>query len=310
MRIRPAFCMILGTLLVAVSAACTSEKSPAAVPPTAPIGLPTTSRAESYGGLELLVPAGWGWGNGTQRLLQWCVGRTGKEPEPIVGRPGDVTFRLCPDGHTLLANTGPVVGFNRTKQADGVTHEGDRTTVRLDSVEVVVQAPAELRQRIVTSIRPVQVDSNGCPATHVISTKPEWRPGRAATLTSLEKVSTVSICKYQLGEHVAGVPGRLISSSRLDGAEAARAVGAVAKAPVGPGPDRSTGCVEGVALGNEAIIARIRSAAGLSDLVVRYSGCDVNGFDDGVVVRKLTAPALAPFIAGPHGVGVPLGSAW
>jgi hypothetical protein len=306
MRIRPACCVIMGALLVAVSAACTSLKSPAAAPSVASIGLPTTSRAESYGGLELSVPADWGWGNGTQRLLQWCVGRTGNEPEPIVGRPGDITFRLCPDGHTLLANTGPVVGFDRTTRADGVSYEGDRATVRLDSVEIVVQAPAELRQRIVESIRRVPVDSNGCPATHAISTKPTWRPGKAGKLASLEKVSAVSICKYQLGEHVAGVPGRLISSSRLDGAEAARAVGAVAEAPAGGGPDQPTGCVEGVTFGNEAIVARIRSAAGPTDLVVRYSGCDVNGFDDGVAVRKLTAAALAPFITGPHRVGVPV----
>ena len=86
----------------------------------------------------------------------------------------------------------------------------------------------------------------------------------------------------------------------------------MAEAPIGGGPDQPTGCVTGVALGNEAIVARIGSAAGPTDLVVRYSGCDVNGFDDGVAVRKLTAAALAPLIAGPHRSGSrpgPLGSA-
>jgi hypothetical protein len=35
-------------------------------------------------------------------------------------------------------------------------------------------------------------------------------------------------------------------------------------------------------------------------VVVRYSGCDHNGIDDGVTVRALTRAAVAPLLAGPN----------
>jgi len=36
--------------------------------------------------------------------------------------------------------------------------------------------------------------------------------------------------------------------------------------------------------------------------VLRYSGCDHNGFDDGIAVRSLTAKTVGPFVAGPNQV--------
>jgi hypothetical protein len=42
--------------------------------------------------------------------------------------------------------------------------------------------------------------------------------------------------------------------------------------------------------------------------VVRYSGCDHNGFDDGVTVRTLTAAAITPFLTGANGAIGSLGS--
>jgi len=78
------------------------------------------------------------------------------------------------------------------------------------------------------------------------------------------------------------------------------------KAPVGGGPNRPDTCMKSYSYGEEAIVLRIRSAAGPTELVIRYSGCDHRGFDDGVAVRRLTAGALAPFIAGPHQQYVPI----
>ena len=224
----------------------------------------------------------------------------------MVGRPGAATLVGCraadadPDAATLIANTGTVVAFDRTTEADGVAEQGDRTTVRLDSVEVDVQAPADLRQRIVATIRRAGLDSNGCPTTHALSTKPQWRPGTPAEVGSLQAVTTVSACRYGIGEPVPGLRPRLLGSLRLDGPAAARAIGEIAKAPVGGGPNRPDTCMKSYSYGEEAIVLRIRSAAGPTELVIRYSGCDHRGFDDGVAVRRLTAGALAPFIAGPH----------
>jgi hypothetical protein len=167
-----------------------------------------------------------------------------------------------------------------------------------------VQAPAELRQRIVETIRPAGTDSYGCPATHGVSTRPQWRPGTQAKIHSLRNVSAVSVCKYQVGEQLPGVPPRLITSTRLDGAAAARVISAIVAAPDGGGPNEPTSCTRDSAYGDEVIVLRVRSSLTPAQLVVRYSGCDHRGFDDGITVRRLTATALAPLIAGPHAVGI------
>jgi hypothetical protein len=45
-------------------------------------------------------------------------------------------------------------------------------------------------------------------------------------------------------------------------------------------------------------VLRVRSAAGDTEIMLRYSGCDHNGFDDGVTVRTLTPAAIARFMTG------------
>jgi hypothetical protein len=314
--------VVIGVLVLAVASACTPGGGEAAGPggeeaagpgggeaarsPGAAGELPAGWRWESYGGVEVGVPGDWGWGISTQALTQWCIAEAAHKP--LVGRPGAATQVGCstddpePPADTLVANTGPVVGFDRTTEADGTAHEGDRTTVRLRSVQVVVQVPADLRRRIVDTIRRSEVDSNGCPATHVISGKPQWRPGIAAEAGSLPAVSGVSVCKYQVGASPAGTQPRLLSSARLEGATAAEAIRGVAQAPVGGGPNSPATCSEEVSYGDEVMVLRIRSAAAPAQLVVRYSGCDHNGFDDGVTVRRLTATAMAPFLTGPNRV--------
>jgi hypothetical protein len=56
------------------------------------------------------------------------------------------------------------------------------------------------------------------------------------------------------------------------------------------------------AYGDEAVLLRIDSARGETEVVLRYSGCDHHGFDDGATVRTLTAAAVAPFLVGPNAV--------
>ena len=307
MRLRRAFCVLIGALLIGVTSACTSTSGEAAAPAASASGgpgLPAGWRWESYGGVEVGVPGDWGWDNATQRLHQWCVVKPEQKVKPVVARPGAGTLVGCPDGDTVLANTGTVVGFSRTDAADGVTNEGDRTTVRLDTVEVVVQTPAELRQRIVDTIRRSRLDSNGCAATHAVSAKPQWRPGNEFKIHDLRNVSAISVCKYQVGEQLPGAPPRLLASTRLDGAAGAQVIAAVAAAPDGSGPNEPASCAKDHAYGNEIIVLRVRADRAPTQIVVRYSGCDHRGFDDGATVSRLTATALAPVIAGPHAVGV------
>jgi hypothetical protein len=305
--------MIAVTLLVLAVSACMSPTDVGSPGPTASAQsstgqdptLPVGWRWESYGGVEVGVPGDWGWGNGSQRLGQWCVKKKEQIAKPIVGRPGVSTLAGCPPGGgTLIQNTGWVVGFDRTPKHAGVQHEGEQTAVRLDGVLVTINAPEELRQRIVATIRPVvDVDSYGCPTTHPISGKPQYRPAKPVEVTSLTNVSTVSVCRFELGEDPRGFEPRLVASLRLDGSAAEQAIQQIAKAPLVEGPNNPTRCTASYSYGDRRIVLLVQSAVGRTEIVLRYGGrCVPLGFDDGISVRSLTAQAEAPFITGPNEV--------
>lgn len=302
-------------LLMAAFSGCASPGgggAPAQIPtPGTSTGqssvLPSGWRWESYGGVQVGVPGDFGWGSGSQRLGQWCIAGKTERARPMVGRPGASTAVGCPAGtdgnpETLIKNTGVVVGFDRTTEAAGVAHEGDRTTVRLDGVLITVNAPEGLRRSIVETVHRVDVDSYGCPATHPIGGRPQHRPAKPVDVASLRDVSAVSVCKFKLPEDIYDAEPRLISSLRLDGPAAEKAIRQVAQAPLGGGPDSPEECLPRVSYGHDGIVLLIRSAAGPTEMVLRNSGCDHNGFDDGIAVRSLTAEAVAPFIAGPNQV--------
>lgn len=275
--------------------------------------LPTGWRWESFGGVQVGVPGEFGWGNGSQRLGQWCIG---EERDPIVGRPGPSTLVGCPtdpdvDPSTLLENTGPVVSLSTAARWDedeppapGRQQEGDRLTVVHEGVSVAIQASAELRERIAATIHGVDVDAYGCPAGSPFSADPARRPAPAVAVESLTGVAAVSVCRYAVttpdGYPVGARP--LISSSRVEGDHAASAVAAVVAAPAGGGPDAPEHCLPEYSYGDELIVLRIDSDHGTSEVVVRYSGCDHNGIDDGVTVRRLTAEAVSGLVTGPHQV--------
>ena len=108
--------------------------------------------------------------------------------------------------------------------------------------------------------------------------------------------------KYDIGQDPYPADPRLVSSLRYDGSDAAAVVAAVAHAEIGGGPNDPESCLPEHSYGDELIVARIWSQSGESELVVRYSGRDHHGFDDGISVRRLTLESLAPFIAGPNAV--------
>ncbi len=305
MRMRRSAATALIPLLLTIPA-CASPGDSGPPGPAASAGsaaaqdpdLPAGWRWESYGGVEVGVPGDWGWDNGTQRLTQWCVATKDAIAKPIVGRPGAATLVGCPGPAEPGRDTGTLVAFDRTAEGPGTRPDGDQTEVRLDGVLVTVIAQDELRQRIVETIRRVEdVDSYGCPTTHPISDRPQLRPARPVEVTSLTDVSAVSVCRFGLAEDPAP---RLISSLRLDGSAAERAIREIAKAPPGGGPDNPNDCMPSHSYGDDIVVLLVRSAAGSSEIVFRYSGCDHNGFDDGVTVRSLTAAAVAPFLTGPN----------
>ena len=252
--------------------------------------LPAGWRWESYGGLEVGVPGDWGWDERELRLETPCVGQ-GRPQEPVVGRPSGIVLAVGCAGSTLMRDTGWVVGFgDGPGHPDGVEHVRDRSTVWLDGVEVVLQAPALLRKRIAETIHRVRTDSSGCPVTHPILGRPGLRPSPAVEVTRLRAVTAVSACRDRLNSS----PPLLFSSLRVDPA----AVQRIARAPVGGGPDFPGECLPEYAYGRYVIVLRVRSAAGLTEIVLRYAGCDHNGFDDGAAIRTLTPQNLAPFTAG------------
>jgi len=265
--------------------------------------LPPGWRWESYGGVQVGVPAGWGWDDPV-RLYAWCVNSQDDRP-PVVARPGPIPAIHCGGDGTSIGDTGWVVGLAHVRgAADGIEREGDRTTVRVAGVEVVVQAPVALREQIAATIHRVDVDAFGCPTRHSISMQPSLRPTRPVDVAALRDVTAVSVCKYELraAYNAAQPQPWLVSGLRLDGDVADRAIRQIAQAPIGGGPDNPQDCAPEGAYGDDAIVLQVRSAAGSTEVMLRYSGCVGNGFDDGVDVRRLTAAAVAPFISGPNAV--------
>jgi hypothetical protein len=273
--------------------------------------LPAGWRWESYGGVQVGAPGDWGWDNSSQRVGQWCIEDNNAEhPHPAVGRPGPSTTVGCidtrgdndPQPSTLIENAGIFVGFGGWLDGpSGVVEEGDRTTVTIGATSVMVQAEQPLRDQIVATIHAVDVDAYGCAATDPISKDPQSRPSPAIAVGDLTDVTSVSICKYSLSysEFVrTNGPPMLISSARLDGAEAAAAITGIAAAPRGGGPDSPDTCLDEVSYGDDQIVLHIESAAGVSEVYFRYSGCNHNGFDDGTATYQLTADAVAPFVTG------------
>jgi hypothetical protein len=92
----------------------------------------------------------------------------------------------------------------------------------------------------------------------------------------------------------------LYSSLEVTGETAARAVQAMADARSGGGPNDIGGCPSPDGIGTEAIVLRILSTSGISQVYLRYGGC--NGFDDGIEYRALTREAVGPFVSGPNAI--------
>ncbi len=297
-----------------------ADNQPRAMPVKDVPVLPEGWRWESYGGVEVGVPADWGWGIGGQRINQWCAETPHARRDPIVGRPGPQTLVGCPrpergpDPETLLENTGTVVAFSNPfppgEEPDGGpvrSEEGDRLRITLNGVVVDIHAEQALAARIAATVHAVDVDSYGCATTHPVSQNPGRRPPDPVDVTGITVVTAVSACKYAIARGGTNAPAALISSLRLEGQAAQDAIDAVAAAPDGGGPDDPSSCMVDVSYGDELIVLRLTSEHGEPEVYFRYAGCDHNGFDDGTTVRAMTSAAVRPFVAGPNQVSVASG---
>jgi hypothetical protein len=213
-----------------------------------------------------------------------------------VGCPG---FDGGPDPGLLVDNAGRFVAFESADGADGSTTEGDRTTVILDGVSVLVQAEPNLRDQITGTIQTADPDANGCSVTDPVSEEPAARPSPAVDVTSLSDVTAVTAWRYEVAGGD-GDPSQLISSTRLSGDAAAEAVAKVAALPVGSGPNDLRDCSGEVSYGDEIVVLHIESSLGESLMYMRFSGCADNGFDDGLAVRPLTVGTAPVFLSGPN----------
>jgi DNA-binding CsgD family transcriptional regulator len=203
--------------------------------------VPSTWRIESYGGVQVRVPATWGWGGapihadyfggnglGACGADQAAVGPdSSKASDPssttgFVGRPAVLTWRCVPWGSDgVLPSTdalwfgspmklgfkalGPVVAETRAIGGQHVT---------------VFSADPQLRREVLGSAEAVGTDANGCPTRAV--QEPVAGP---SGLTA----SSLSVCVYSQDT---GVPV-LLWSGREDAAAARRYVEAVAGSPAG-----------------------------------------------------------------------------
>lgn len=288
----------------------TSPATGTATGPSAPT-LPDGWRWESFGGIQVGVPDDFDQGSPSQRLYQWCLNDDDVREHPIVGRAGfstevgcDVDAPSTPPQDSLVENTGEVVMLGWSEAPDAAPVElGDRITVQLNGVAVTVQTEQPLRDQIVETIHWVDTDVHGCAATHPISTDSAWRP-TGPPLDDLTGVAELSVCRYELRGSWHSIPavlaGSLKSSSRMVGQDARATLKNIVEAPVGGGPNSPETCAPDFRYGDEVIVLKPTSDSGQSQVVVRYSGCDHHGFDDGHEIRTLTAEAIAPLVEGPN----------
>jgi DNA-directed RNA polymerase specialized sigma24 family protein len=283
-----------------------AETEPQAVLRLDPPAVDTSGwRWESWGGVQVQVPAEWGHAD----LTQWCV--SGGPVGPAVDRPELVgTQALCSlhdDGRATY--TGGLLlrraqdGL-RLSRADVAPYATTRIHTIGDITLTVVDIDSETGSAILASAEQVgRRDFNGCrPRRDRVGPTLSVNRSPGGPLTRIGTVESVSVCRY-------GIPGwprpTLISSRRLTGRAASSALASLRAAPAAP-PSSSRGRCEAPAR-EFAVLelwpaedeARSVGSTGPVPVVVRYDGCRGHGVDDGLSSRALTAAVLEPILVPP-----------
>lgn len=265
-------------------------------------------RWESYAGIELQVPADYGWrSSGSPLYPAWCAATSdGGPPQAGVNRSFSAVMPaiMCPPDRPDDTYA-PSVDLGARADGSPVDHGGGWVSETVDVAGVPVTVSdddAARRQRIIASVREVDdVDTHGCPPDSVLRA-PGARPA-TGPLPPADEVAAVAICRYALPtgfSDLAGRPEPILSSSRVDAQQARQLVDAVHAAPRGEGPNSPANCAEEVMFGEEIVVLSFATAGGGREVTLRFSGCDGHGIDDGDVVRRLTGEVLVPVLAGPH----------
>jgi hypothetical protein len=310
---------VAGVLAVAAWMAGGSplKRSEPAQPPaarTAPAGW----KWESSRGVEALVPDTWidNFTYGYRSCFPVDIegGPLIKQP-PYVGRA--VNFSLTEDREICprIVDRTSLLWFDDYRATPGIRehdHGWVEETRLVAGVKVTVFTDdGGLRHRVMDSVRPVgDTDVYGCPIDHPVAEHPDTRPSGGG-LATVGDVDSISVCSYTSEQ----MPGEdlppLLASSRLTPApDAQQVVEAILTAPEGSGPNgrrgnrpASKGCAdfhpgafpEGP-YGYEKMLLIVHGSKHDQEVVVRFSGCDYHGTDDGQVERQLTADVLRPLL--------------
>jgi hypothetical protein len=298
-------------------------RTDAAAPSAAPDGW----RWASSRGVEALVPDTWsdGW---TYGLLANCFASY-SEPirgraDPYVGRTADSSLtnplQICPRVDVRT----PVLWFDDYRAPSGV-REHNYGWVEETRLVVGVKVTAFTnddgqRRTVMGSLRAAgDTDVYGCPVHHPVAEHPDTRPSGSG-LATVGDVDAISVCSYTSEQVPGGDLPPLLASTRLTGTKAQKVVDAILAAPEGSGPNgdwedplatQAPASVEvcrkfrsmdapGVPYypdyGYERLLLVVHGSQRDQEVVVRFSGCNHHGTDDGQVERQLTDDVAGPLI--------------
>jgi hypothetical protein len=252
-------------------------------------------RWESYGGIQVRVPAAWTYGvSGSPWCIPTTAGQARGQRDGEVGRPGPVPSIGCPPSVPSSA-LGQHVWFDRNESELLLQPVAGwfRETHVVGGVRIEIQTrSAALRDQIIGSIREISTDFNGCPVRHPAAENRFVRPSQGLDWDT--RVTGLSACKYSL---TGGAPA-LIGSQRYAAPAATAILDRIRQAPDDGGPDDPGSTLPGHELGGELIVLRWSTPSGVREVYLRYSGSEHNGFDNGQEVRRLTSNAVT-FVTGP-----------
>ena len=257
-------------------------------------------RWESYNGVEVQVPNSWGYSS-----YPWnpCFQ---KRRKPSVARPGLLPAVYCTAKVPQAEFRSNYLEFD-SFQGEGkerLDHGWARETKIIAGVRITVGTnDAALRWRILgTARRSGSVDALGCPIEHPVPAPADGPIGPG--LDPAASVESVSVCSFSIQDGWVGLaPGKLIASSRLEGAPARAVVDAVLAAPQGTGPNHpNTGQCQDYdkPMGDEPMVLRVHTGSRSVDVVVSFSVCAARWTFDGMTSRQLTKELLALIVQEPH----------
>lgn len=283
---------VVALAVTAIAAWLTSGSAPHA----APLAADSDWRWESYGGIEVRVPAN--WKRGTWGQVD-CPSAASRKPNP--SGPTVVPLPLCMGRVPHLEDRQPAIWFDWRGKPEVESREAGWVleTRGIGKVRVTVYTDDNtLRTTVFDSARRVDgVDHNGCTPDHEATIDPDYRPTAKRGLAGIGAIRSMSICHYTIDPH----DKQMVSSSILTGGSAQRILNRILAAPEGGGPDDpSRLCNRWNLRGEDLMVLIVRGAEGTQEVLVRYSGCKGNGTDDGATNHRLTADFLRSLFTGSH----------